>query len=334
MSHLLDSMFSVRQMPWHGLGTILDTYPANWDEARKLAGLDWEPIATPVYDKDLVMAEDGSITEVYREIPGFASVKRSDNGKILYVPQSTYTIFPNADLGPLVEAVLNQGGGKYEYETAGSLDDGKKVWALIRAAEPFEVPGDPNGAVLPYVAIQNNHDGMGSLRVQRLRTRIVCANTSHAADLEAERHGVQFVFRHSKNMMDRVDFAKQVLAGMSADQVAAREWAADLISVKVTEAGKRAFVESFIPMPVADMVTDRVANNVEAARKAVYGFLASPTCEGINDTAYGLVQAAVEYLDHGRASRNAGSKFSRCVLSPEPMKRRAEFLAREAALVS
>ena len=45
----VESMFSVRQMPWHREGTILADYPGDWDEARKLAGLDWDPISTEVY---------------------------------------------------------------------------------------------------------------------------------------------------------------------------------------------------------------------------------------------------------------------------------------------
>jgi phage/plasmid-like protein (TIGR03299 family) len=334
MAHLLDSMFSVREMPWHGLGTILDGYPGSWDEARKLAGLDWEPISAPVFDHNVVLNEAGEMVESYEKIDGFYTIKRSDNGRILHIPKDSYEIFPNADLGPLVEAIMAQAGGQYLYETAGSLDEGRKVWVLIRAAEPFQVPGDPNGAVLPYVALQNSHDGSGALRAQRLRTRIVCANTSHAADLESERSGLQFVFKHTKSIHERVDFAKAVLAGMSADQVAAQEWAHDLISLKVSDKGRQAFVEMFIPTPVAEVITPRVANNIETARNQIKTYLNSPTCEGIGYTAYGLVQAAIEYSDHGRNSRTAASKFNRCVLSVEPMKRAAERFAREAALVS
>jgi phage/plasmid-like protein (TIGR03299 family) len=280
-----------------------------------------------------LLVEDGVPTTVYEPVDGFNVIQRSDNGKVLAAMKDSYEIFPNRDLGPLVEAVLQQGGGRYEYETAGSLDEGRKVWALIRAAEPFQVPGDPNGAVLPYVAIQNSHDGSGALRVQRLRTRIVCANTSHAADLESERHGVQFVFRHSAKIHERVDFAKRVLAGMKSDQVAAQEWAADLISIPVSARGQQAFVESLIPMPVAEVITDRVRGNIEAARAKVWGYLNGPTCDGISNTAYGLTQAAIEFADHGRGSRSVESKFARCVLSPEPLKKLAEKLAREAALV-
>jgi hypothetical protein len=39
----VESMFSVRQMPWHREGTILADYPGSWAYARVLAGLDWDP---------------------------------------------------------------------------------------------------------------------------------------------------------------------------------------------------------------------------------------------------------------------------------------------------
>jgi hypothetical protein len=45
----VDSMFSVREMPWHREGTILAGYPGTWTEARTLAGLDWDPVTSEVY---------------------------------------------------------------------------------------------------------------------------------------------------------------------------------------------------------------------------------------------------------------------------------------------
>ena len=45
MSHGIthnDQMFSVRAMPWHGLGVVLDEYPCSIDEAMGKAGLGWK----------------------------------------------------------------------------------------------------------------------------------------------------------------------------------------------------------------------------------------------------------------------------------------------------
>lgn len=44
MSHGItnhDQMFSVRELPWHGLGVVLDEYPNSIDEALEKAGLGW-----------------------------------------------------------------------------------------------------------------------------------------------------------------------------------------------------------------------------------------------------------------------------------------------------
>ena len=45
MSHGIttnDHMFSVREVPWHGLGVVLDEYPKSIDEALDKAGLGWK----------------------------------------------------------------------------------------------------------------------------------------------------------------------------------------------------------------------------------------------------------------------------------------------------
>ena len=45
MSHGItnnDQMFSVREMPWHGLGVVLDQYPQSIDEALEKARLGWK----------------------------------------------------------------------------------------------------------------------------------------------------------------------------------------------------------------------------------------------------------------------------------------------------
>ena len=59
-------------------------------------------------------------------------------------------------------------------------------------------------------------------------------------------------------------------------------------------------------MPPQGLVTDRVARNVEEARNALRLLFQSTTNEQIAGTAYGLVQAAGEYLDHVRTARVLG----------------------------
>ena len=48
MAALIETMFSVREKPWHGLGTIVMKAPASAD-ALRLAGLDWNVVQEPIY---------------------------------------------------------------------------------------------------------------------------------------------------------------------------------------------------------------------------------------------------------------------------------------------
>ena len=48
MAANVESMFSTREKPWHGLGTIVAEAPTS-KEALELAGLDWKVIQRKVY---------------------------------------------------------------------------------------------------------------------------------------------------------------------------------------------------------------------------------------------------------------------------------------------
>ena len=76
-------------------------------------------------------------------------------------------------------------------------------------------------------------------------------------------------------------------------------------------------------------MTDRVARNVEEARAALRMILDSKTTQQVSGTAYGLVQAAGEYLDHVRNARSWETKLNRTLIRPEPLKHRALSLIRE-----
>lgn len=333
MSHEFDSGFVVRQPAWHGLATVLDDYPGDWGQARKLAGLDWEPIEKPIFVGEPLTPGElvGYPKSQPIELPGWKAVVRSDNDKVLHVHKDSYEIFPNAELGPLVDALLDE--SDVQVETMGSLDEGRKVWVLVRLREPFQVPGDPAGATLSYLAVQNSHDGSAALRAQRTQIRIVCANTSAAADRDASTYGMEYSFRHTSNMRDRIEEAKQMLAGLRKSQVEYVEWAKDLLGIEITDTQRELFVREFVPDPPTDiLISTRVRNNIDKAREDLRVILKSPTTRDTAHTAYGLVQASIEYLDHVRGARSQETRFNRTMLNTEPMKRTAEKLAREVAL--
>jgi phage/plasmid-like protein (TIGR03299 family) len=348
MSDYFESGFTVRERSWHGKETVHDDYPKDWAQAREWAGLTWEPVEVPIAAVDfeaLTKAQTLASTlkeghllrpadlevlrkglEASQRLDDFKGVARNDTNKMLTVRTGAYQIINHEAMGEIVEAILQQPNVKYD--TAGSVREGKQVWALVYLDEPITIPGD-NSITLPYLAITNTHDGTGSCKANSTTVKIVCANTFAASEVEGERNGTIFTFPHKGSWRDRIDEARETITGLRRDFNAYVETAGELLKVRVNESQKELFVTQFIPAPPESMISDRVLGNVETARATLRTILASPTSDGIGDTAWGLVQAAGEYLDHYRQVRTMDGHYTRQLLRPEPLKHRAINLVRE-----
>jgi len=322
----VESMFSVRQMPWHREGDILDDYPGTWAEARVLAGLDWDPVTSDVYT--VVRYRHSNLSPVYEPVPGWKAICRSDTGAVLSVNRDSYTLIGHGEMGEIVEAVLAQ--PNVRWETAGVLDEGRAVWCLALLDEPVEFPGD-DSPTLPYLAITNRHDGTAACALRATAVRIVCANTFRAAELEGERTGATFSFIHKSSWRSRIEEARKAVTGARTEMARYAELAAELLAIRVTPAQRELFITEFIPKPPEGLITDRVARNVDEARQALRMIFESKTTEQVAHTAYGLVQAAGEYLDHVRGARSWETRLNRTLIRPEPLKHRALSLIREVA---
>jgi phage/plasmid-like protein (TIGR03299 family) len=323
MSADVEAMFSVREMPWHRTGIVTPEYPGSWEQARQLAGLNWDPLTETVYALAGIN-DDG--TPRYEPIAGWQRITRSDTGSTLWINRDSYTVIDHHEMGQIIEAVLSLPNVKWE--TAGVLDEGRAVWCLALLDEPIELPGD-NTVTLPYMAMMNRHGIPGACTLRATAVRIVCANTFRAAELEGDRTGTTFSFAHRKNWRGRIDEARLAVTGVRSEMTAYIALARDLLDLRVTPRQREQFITEFVPMPPDGLVTDRVVRNVEDARKALRAILASPSTEQIADTGYGLVQAAGEYLDHARRSRSWETKLGRTLMRPEPLKAKALTLVRQ-----
>ena len=111
MSANVETMFSVREKPWHGLGKVIADAP-NSVEAIRLAGLDWN-----VYQQSL-------ITDNGLQVSGYkANIRDSDNS-VLGIVSDRYKIVQNQEAFQFTDELLGKG---VRYETAGSLQGGKKT---------------------------------------------------------------------------------------------------------------------------------------------------------------------------------------------------------------
>jgi phage/plasmid-like protein (TIGR03299 family) len=345
MAHYFESGYCVRKPAWHGLAEVHETYPENWDQAREWAGLSWDPEVAPVYARNLddgALAEDiqailentppseraerllGLFNGSLETLTGWQQVRRDDTRKTLGMTKTTYKPITHGDYGRIIETVLQQPGVKYE--TAGSVEGGACTWALAFLDEPVTIAGDTT-LTLPYLVLNARHDGEGAARLQTTSVRVVCANTVRMCEAEADRNGTVFSFRHTANWEERMNEAREAVMGVRRDFAAYTAWANEMAAIHVTPKQVEHFVTEFVPMEPG--ITDRAAKNVEEARAAVRGILDGKTSEGISDTAFGLVQASAEWLDHYRRTRDRESLFRRAIMRPNLAKAKAIDIIRE-----
>ena len=214
MSHGItnnDSMFSVREVPWHGLGAVLDEYPKSIDDALDKAGLGWKVthgdvlvVKTPEWTDDFDVKHPAELVPA----KGFKANLREDTGEVLGIVSEEYEVVDNRDAFRFLDALI---GSDMHFETAGSLWGGRRVWVLARLPEYVELGGDPSAT---YIYVANSHDGSMAVTAAVTPIRIVCANTLGAA-LHRSEHGAAaqrtFRFRHTGNLQAKFAEARQVL---------------------------------------------------------------------------------------------------------------------------
>lgn len=133
MAALVETMFSVREKPWHGLGTVVEQAPDS-QTALEISGLNWN-----VIQKNLMTTDGNS------EIPGFKANIRDIDNSVLGIVTDRYKVVQNSEAFAFTDALLGEG---VSYETAGSLQGGRRTWILARLPHQYIINGDE---ITPYM---------------------------------------------------------------------------------------------------------------------------------------------------------------------------------------
>lgn len=203
----VEMMFSGSNMvPWHGLGQIVEG-ALTADEALVQAGLDWTVDKTPIYIPDLVTAAENDGSRSMIEVDGHYATVRSTDRRVLGLVQKKYVPLQNSEAFSFFDAIVSR--KEAIYETAGSLDNGRRVWVLAKLPGEIVVKnarGATEDLTNKYVLIANSHDGSSGVQIKVTPIRVVCQNT-----LTAALKGGAFSIRHTKSVSDRVAQAAEAM---------------------------------------------------------------------------------------------------------------------------
>ena len=280
MAANVETMFSVRERPWHGLGTVVESAPSS-KEALELAGLDWQ-----VHQKDISVL-------LGRTIPGYKANVRDTDGAVLGVVTDKYRVVQNEDAFAFTDELLGEG---VKYETAGSINGGKKVWILARLPREYVISGE---RISPYLVFSNTHDGSGAIRVAITPIRVVCNNTLNLALARAER---SFSMFHTGNINEKFEEAKKTLFMADTYMEELGKEFERLRSIKVSDAQVEEYVNMLIPLD-EDATATQIKNARTLRNDMLTRYFDAPDLRVLGKNAYRFVNAASDFATHANPLR-------------------------------
>ncbi len=173
-------------VPWHGIGIpigdnlspekVLVTAKLNWK-------VETQPLSIP---KGFVKHDD------HRMLVRIGN--KGEQNRILDIVGTRFKPVQNKDVFEVFTKFVK--AGKMKMETAGSLRNGKYVWALAKTTEAFSLAGKDE--IRGYLLLVSPHQSGWCLSARLTPTRVVCWNTMSYA-LDNEGLSGMWKMRHSRN---------------------------------------------------------------------------------------------------------------------------------------
>lgn len=272
--------FTGRKAPWHGLGTMVEDAPTSRD-ALIAAGLDWK-----VVQKKLV-TEDGSA------VPGFKANVRDLDGRTLGVVTDRYKVVQNGEAFSFTDSLLGEG---VTYETAGSLQEGRRTWILARLPQKYIISGDE---ITPYLVFMNSHDGTGAIKAAMTPIRVVCQNTLNLALSTAKR---SWSTNHVGDIHGKLQDARDTLLYAERYMVELGKAIDALSRQRLSDRQVYGYIDQLFPL--MDNATEQQAKNLRKMKEDVAErYFRAPDLQHVGKNAYRFVNAVSDSATHAKPLR-------------------------------
>ena len=298
MAHHIENMAFVGATPWHGLGSQLSqNQPLEvW---QREAGMDWHIEESPVRFVAGASSHLGGI----HSYPEQKVLYRSDTKAPLSVVSNRYKgVQPNEVLEFYRDLTEYAG---YELETAGVLKGGKKFWALARTGQSSVLKGrdEVNG----YLLLATSCDGTLATMATPTTVRVVCNNT-----LAVAVNGASQAIRVPHSTEFNAQRVKQQL-GISVSQ-----WSEFMYRMKTLSERKvkpKEALQYFLQV-ICSTDTDLDDRKQLPQHRALQkvqdlyqGQGRGARLVSAQDTAWGLLNAVTEFVDHEKRARSTDHRL-------------------------
>ena len=296
MAHMVEMIDGVAQMayagdvPWHGLGTQVsnDLTP---DQMMKKAGLDW----TVHEVESFVNFNDETIPT------GQKTLIRSSDNKVLTNVGKGWNPVQNSEAFEFFQEYVM--AGDMEMHTAGSLKEGRNVFALAKVKESFSILGDDQ--IDSYLLFSNPHEYGKSLDVRFTPIRVVCNNTLTFSLQSASNNSIKLNHRSKFD----ADMVKQQM-GLASEKFAVyKDMATHLSSKRFSVDSLINYYNEVFPHTYSKgkevRALEDLTNNAKEAMEVLYTQPGAQYGEGT----WWQALNSVTYLTDHKMGRNAESRM-------------------------
>jgi len=281
MAANVESMFYVREAPWHGLGTKVDEILCS-GEALNHSGLNWQ------VTQKAIISENGIPIMGYK-----ANIRDTDN-KVLGIVTDKYKVVQNDEAFAFTDSLIGEG---VRYETAGSLQEGKRVWLLAKLPETYIIADDE---IEPYIVFSNSHDGGTAIRVAMTPIRVVCQNTLNLALRSSKRIWSTV---HTGDMGVKLQEAQKTLLLAKDYMDHLTEAANEMTKINLTDRKVIGYINDLIPLP--DNASRLQEKNIKRLRGDLKTrYFEAPDLANVPMNCWRLVNAVSDFATHTKPLRN------------------------------
>jgi phage/plasmid-like protein (TIGR03299 family) len=295
MSHEISSMAYIGATPWHGLGNQL-TEQQPIDVWLKEAGMDWT-----IEHSDVLFNADRKGLNI-RSHTDSKVLYRSDSLTPLSVVSNRYKVVQPHEVLHFYKDLVSAGG--FELETAGVLKGGRKLWALARTGQEALLKG--NDRIKAYLLLATSCDGTLCTTAQFTSVRVVCNNTLQMAT----RNNTGAVKVPHSTQFDPKQVKEALGIGFSSWETFMRDLKQLSQRTVSPEEAQTYFSDvlggSALLTPAPEAVGSKALQHVSALYN---GAGMGAELSAASGTAWGLVNAMTEFVDHHRRARNQDNRL-------------------------
>jgi len=307
-----------REAGWHGLGQVVEE-ELTAQSAIEKAMLDWTVELHPL--QSVVVTDTG--VEIVDVKDKFATIRKhplKDTRDALGVVGTRYTPIQNKEVFNFLDALVDSGSS---YETAGSIDGGKKIFITMRMPNGILVGGKDKSDM--YIFATTSHDGSFSLSVALTAVRVVCQNTWRMARRASQ---YKHTIRHTANSNKSIAEARDVMQLSFEYGGFLQEQADKLTKTTVTNGDVDEFLSKLFPIPtdIAKAMGKRpleknelkVITMLDTKKDTIKNlYHNSPGQQMLDNNAWRLFNSVTEYADYYSTVRGSDTRRAERVVLAE-----------------